>query len=182
MVAAGDPVESADITGIADYTTSKPLVRLVVNGTQSIPDNTQTAIQFAGADDIDTHGFHDPASNNTRITPTVAGYYDARGTYFTATLSSCTTMDCNIRKNGSSNLAPAARFGGAAGHTVTTSGTPSTIGTGNAFAASCQALVSMNGSTDYVELIVRQDSAGAINANASSQFSSAFELIFERPL
>lgn len=183
MVAAGDPVESADITTVEDYTIRKPLVRLIAQSTQTLADNTQTAILFGvGSEDIDTHGFHDTGSNTARITPTVAGYYTARCTLFQSALVNGTTMDVNVRKNGVSNLTPASRLGGAAAHTVTTSGAPSTIGGANAWSISTQCLVSLNGSTDYVEMVARQDSNGSDDTNNSSQFTSAFELIFERPL
>jgi hypothetical protein len=76
MVAAGDPVESTNITTVEDYTIRKPLVRLIQSVVQSIPHDTDTAFTFtAGSEDIDTHGFHDETTNPSRITPSVAGYY-----------------------------------------------------------------------------------------------------------
>src|SRR4051812_6538784 len=99
MVAAGDPVESADITTITDYTTGKPLVRLTQQAAQSIA-TTNTAITFgASSEDIDTHGFHDTVTNNTRVTPTVAGYYRISATYISAA-TVAPFLAVTIGKNG----------------------------------------------------------------------------------
>lgn len=174
----GDILTADALNAVAEPT----LCRAVASGTQTLADNTQTAIQFAGSDDIDTHGIHDAVTNNTRFTPTVPGYYRFDGTFFMSSLVNGTTIDCNFRKNGSTNLPPADRKGGAAGHTVTTSGTPSTIGGSNAFGISTWATVEMNGTTDYVEFMGRHDSSGSDDTNQSSQFSSVVEVRMERPL
>jgi hypothetical protein len=174
----GDILTADALNAVAE----PPLCRVTASGVQSLADATQVAIQFAGSDDIDTHGMHDAVTNNTRFTPNLPGYYRFNGTYFTASLVNGSVVDVNVRKNGSTNLPPADRKGGASGHTVTTSGTPSTIGGSNAFSTSTSVLVEMNGTTDYVELVARQDSNGARDTNQSSQFSCVFEGKFERPL
>jgi hypothetical protein len=181
MVAAGDEVVSANITDLEDYTIRKPIGRLVASGAQTLADNTQVAIAYS-AEDRDTHNFHSTVTNNSRVTPNIEGYYRVHTTFFMSSLVNGATIDVNIRTNGSNNLAPAGRLGGAAGHTVTTSGTPSTIGAGNAFSVSCTAQIEMNGSTDYFEQVARQDSNGSDDSNQSSQFSSVLEWEFLRPL
>jgi hypothetical protein len=52
-------------------------VRAIPNATTSLTTATWTAIALAGTDRFDTDGYHDPASNNTRLTvPTGKdGYY-----------------------------------------------------------------------------------------------------------
>jgi hypothetical protein len=45
----------------------------IKSGTQSLTANVESTIQFNGTDVYDTGGYHDPASNNTRITPGAAG-------------------------------------------------------------------------------------------------------------
>jgi hypothetical protein len=57
-----------------------PLASLYQSSTQSIPLNTYTGIQF-NAENFDTHGGHDPSTNNTRwVCPSGwAGYYDLSG-------------------------------------------------------------------------------------------------------
>lgn len=160
-------VNGGDIIYAADLNTllNAPIGRIVASGTQVLADNTQVAVQFSGTDDIDTHGFHNPASNNTRITPTVAGYYRFTGMAFFEGQTTPGTIDASFRLNGSTNLAPAWR---GPGSTLSMSG-PTTV------------LQLMNGSTDYVELMARQDSAGADNTNQSSQFSSVVEWELVRP-
>lgn len=168
MVATGDEVVAADITAITDLTVSKPIVRLVQTVGQSISSSTLTALTFT-TEAIDTHGFHDNATNNARITPNVAGYYDVRGTYFvSAPWTTPVDMDCSLRQNGSGSIAPAERG---------VSGTSTIVQS-----KSTRALLSFNGTTDYVELLAFQNSAGANTSNVATRFSSTFECIFVRSL
>lgn len=164
-MAAGDEITWADLSAISDLTVSRPLVRLVQTVAQSIPDNTATAITFT-TEDIDTHNFHDTGSNTARITPTVAGYYTFRGTYFSGVPTTLVSIDASIRKNGATSFAPGPR-----GNAGAIAQSQSTI-----------AYIAMDGITDYCELMALQDSSGAVNTNVSSRFSSVFECIFERSL
>lgn len=159
MVFAGDPVSAGDINAVIAASSAKPIGRIVASGTQALADNSFVVIAFSGADDIDTHGFHDAVTNNSRVTPNVAGYYQFDATAFFELQASPVTSEAIIRKNGSLNLPPAGRNSG-----FTTS-----------FGLATSAKTYMNGSTDYVELMVRQDSAGADNTNQSVQYSSVFE-------
>ena len=127
--------------------------------------NTAVAITFT-TEDIDTHGFHDNVTNNSRVTPTVAGIYTVRGAVVFEALTTPVFTAVWIRKNGSTGLPPAAR-------------TPGGTSAGGIYTA---ALVTFNGTTDYVELIGQQDSAGADNTNVSSQYTSVLELVYERPV
>lgn len=62
-------------TKLADY-----VGRAVQTVTQSLPNNTWTAITFEAADPYDYASMHNPASNNTRVTCPVAGIIVLRGT------------------------------------------------------------------------------------------------------
>lgn len=168
---AGGIVHAADITDLIALTTARPLVRLVANSTQSLADATAVAITFA-TEDIDTHGFHSTSVNTSRITPTIAGYYRVRGTVLFGARADYADLNCWIRLNGSSNLAPAYR-GGFAGITT------SSVETGIA-----EVIVSLNGTTDYVELVAQQNNTANVAqvTNQSSQFSSGLELEFLRSL
>lgn len=170
-ILAGAPANSVDVAAIIALTTAKPLVRLIASATQSIPFNIATALTFTGSEDIDTHNFHDPATNPSRITPNVPGYYTARATFFIVAAADYTLVDCWVRKNGATNLAPSGRH---------SKGTTAS----NADTATTDALVPMNGSSDYVELVGLQanGASAARLTNQSSQFSSVLELIFERSL
>jgi hypothetical protein len=165
--AAGDPAYASTAIGMWRASAGKPIGRIVATGTQTLNDDTLTAIAFSAADEIDTHGWHDPTTNNTRITPNVEGYIRFFGTVFFNEQTTPVSIDANWRKNGSTAMAPAGRMPGS-----------STI------ASTCSAtvVVSMNGTTDYMELMGRQNSAGNDTTHQSAQFSSVVEWEFVRPL
>jgi hypothetical protein len=162
-MAAGDKAYWSDVANAIN----PPLVRLVQQAGQSIPDATQTALTFgAGSEDIDTHGFHDTVTNNTRITPNVAGYYEFRGVYYTGAPTTPVSIDASFRKNGSTSIPSGERVNSGA------------IATG--VMATCTQ--PMNGSTDYMEFMAFQDSSGAVNTNVSARFTSYVECEYIRPL
>lgn len=81
-VGANDTVLTADsstATGLkwaVPATSSFVGCLTAVSGTQTISNATQTKCEFAGTDVYDTDAFHDPSSNNSRITiPTGKGGY-----------------------------------------------------------------------------------------------------------
>jgi hypothetical protein len=167
---AGGPVQSADVTALAALTTGRPLVRLVQQATQSLADNTVTALTFgAGSEVFDTHGFHDVVTNNTRITPSVAGYYRAVGALWIPNATTTASMEARINKNGTVQ-----QIGRTKPDTANAIGSSVTV----------ECIVSMNGTTDYVELAGMQDDTGgtARSTSVSTGFSSTFELEFLRPL
>jgi hypothetical protein len=159
-VAAGAKIIAADIP-LENY----PVGRMVQAVAQSIPDATITALTFT-TEDFDTHGQHDPVTNNSRITPNVAGYYEFHGVYYTAAPTTPANMDAFFRKNGTGSQASGDR------------------GNDGALAQSRAAHITqpMNGTTDYMELCAFQDSAGATNSNVSARFTSYVEWKYLRPL
>lgn len=57
-----------------EWLATKPSVRVVRNSTFQVYGGTLAGVPWNTADDWDTHGFHDPASNNTKVTiPTDCG-------------------------------------------------------------------------------------------------------------
>lgn len=155
---AGQIVDDGDFTTIAQSSSERPIGRLVQSVAQALADNTQVAVTYA-AEDWDTHGFHSTVTNNTRVTPNVPGYYRF---YVTTSYEGQTTpvlSDVLLRKNGSIAIAPGDR---GPGLTAT-------------FLQSCTAQIEMNGTTDYVEHITRQDSAGSDNTVVSFQWTSVME-------
>jgi hypothetical protein len=137
-----------------------PLGRIVASGTQALADNTATAVQFSAADEIDTHGQHSPSVNNTRVTPNVAGYYRFDGTAFFNEQATPNNIQTYFRKNGVTNLPPGGRMPGSS---TTASSLSTTV------------IQDMNGSTDYVELMALQDSAGADTTHSSVQLTSVVQ-------
>jgi len=166
-VAAGGKIYASTINDLIRYGPNKPRVRLVASGTQSIPDATQTALTFS-TEDVDPDGFHSTSSNTSRITPTVAGLYLFMGTYFTAGNTDYVTVDICVAKNGSGTSAPAER------RNFSTTATQ----VSNALSVQCSSILEANGSTDYFELFVFQDSAGSKSTNQSQRFSSTFQCFF----
>jgi hypothetical protein len=161
---AGQIVDEDDITTLENASTAKPIGRLVASGTQALNDDVTTVIAFS-TEEIDTHSFHSTSVNNSRVTPTVPGYYRFFGTAFIATLATPVQVDSHLRKNGTA-VAPG----------------PISPGRTSPEAQFTTALVECNGSTDYVELAVRQNSAANDTTNQSSQFSSVLEWEFVRGL
>lgn len=158
-------VEVGDLitASLLDLALNPPTVKLVQQTGQSIPDNVATALTFGtGSTVIDTHGFHDESTNNTRITPNVAGRYRFFGCYFDDGMTTPVSRSAILRLNGTTNIAPGPRDVGAA---ITSS-------------KEATAIQEMNGTTDYVELLGQQDSAGASTSNVSLQQSSVFECEF----
>jgi hypothetical protein len=63
---------------------------------------TARTVPFSGADVIDTDGFHDPSSNNTRFTAPTNGIYEVSAAIWSNT--STTTVFGRLRADGSTNL------------------------------------------------------------------------------
>jgi hypothetical protein len=164
---AGQIVLDTDFDAIEQGSSQRPVCRVVANAVQSIPDNTQTAITF-GQEDIDTHGAHSTSSNTSRVTPTVAGIYDARGTIHLSARGDYTAVNVIIRKNGTTNIAPAERAGN------------NTAIVASSWATSV--LIDMNGTTDYLEITILEDNTlnTAVNTNQSVYLTCVFEVVYVR--
>ncbi len=159
----GDIVTADKLNAIADV----PLVRLVQKAAQALADDTDVALTFSTAStDYDTHGFHSESVNNTRITPSVAGYYRVSGTVFMASSSSIAILNAYVGKNGNT------REGFDRRKPAAVAGTQS---------ASVEDIVFMNGTTDYLQLIGRQTSGGSVNTFTGGSFASTFLCEFIRP-
>lgn len=167
---AGDPIRATDVSTFAQYTTTKPLVKLVQQAAQSCTSGTTTAVTFAaGSEEIDTNNFHDTTTNNTRITPTVAGYYSFEGSAWFAAATTTTSVHVLIAKNGT-NVDPSNRAKPANANQTSSSHTTT--------------LLSINGTGDFVELKVVQVDSGAAARNTEISTGQHCTLIarFERPL
>jgi hypothetical protein len=133
-------------------------VKAQKNATQSIANNTDTVITFAGTDTFDTNGYHDPAVNNTRFTiPSgKGGYYLVTGNWGFAS-NATGNRECYFNLNGS--------FGFNGGG-IPAQPTSATVGT-------YSAIVNLSVG-DYIEMYVNQTSGGALNANTSCLVSMQF--------
>jgi len=133
-------------------------VKAQKNAVQSIANNTDTVVTFAGTDTFDTNGYHDPATNNTRFTiPSgKGGYYLVTGNWGFAS-NATGNRECYFNLNGS--------FGFNGGG-IPAQPTSATVGT-------YSAIVNLSVG-DYIEMYVNQTSGGALNANTSCLVSMQF--------
>jgi len=159
-MAAGDPITASDYAAIKRTSKDRAVCRLEQAAAQSMPDNVATALTFAaGSEKTDNDGFHDTVTNNTRITPTIAGWYEFTGVVWLAAATTPVSREAYFRQNGATSIPGGGRD---TGLTITS-------------AISVEpAEIYCNGTTDYVELMCRQDSAGAVNTNVASQQTSTF--------
>lgn len=162
-VAGGDIILASTVNDLIRYGPNKPVGRIRQGTAQTgIVNNTTTAITFAATDEIDTGGFHNPASANSRVTPTIAGVYAVRGGVSIGGQTDFTQVQSFIMFNGSA-IAPAHRI------------TPGV--TSNTLVLPVAAEVQCNGSTDYFEIGYSATRSGAgVSATAvSSQFACVLE-------
>lgn len=163
MPAGGDIVNVADVNAAQAGSNLRPVCRLtqVAAGTNLV-DSTNTAISFDG-EDLDTHGFHSPSVNPTRITPTVAGVYRFYGTVMVPGAVDYLTLGACIAKNGTNQAVFTRIQPGATSAQRSVSATDTVL--------------TMNGTTDYCELIGYQDNT-ANTAKVTSFSASSFTCTF----
>ena len=136
-------VSVPDSSGTMMVSGNMPAFSAYASGTTSISNATFTKVNFA-TEDFDTN-------NNfasSRFTPTIAGYYQIS---CSSNLGTSNSTLVSIYKNGSA----IATIGGIGIIAVTDSG------------ATISKLIYFNGSTDYVEVYVYQNTGFTINSQAS---------------
>lgn len=167
--AVGQRLTASLLQTLADYTVNRPLVRLVQQSAQTMVNSTETVITFGtGSEVVDTHGYHDETTNNTRVTPQIAGWYELRGTVYFSATNGYLTLQAQPRLNGV-NYATADRQ-------IMTAAASSQRAVGFT-----PVMVLLNGSTDYVELMGLQTSAANQNTYVVTSQASVFEVEFIRP-
>lgn len=125
------------------------------NATQSIANTGETAVAF-NTESYDTSTFHDTSTNNSRFTVPTTGYYTATGFVFFANVAGG-ARNAYFKINGSTY----------------TSGQATQLGdstNGNYLEPILVDIALTAG--DYIELIVAQNSAGAINIGHGSAASA----------
>ncbi|HEV2778699.1 MAG TPA: hypothetical protein VGX25_04790 [Actinophytocola sp.] len=144
----------------------KPYLHALQNTSQNITSSSviTQAVTF-DAELVDTINGHSTSSNTSRYTPSVAGYYRCSGI---VALAANTTGDraAQFKKNGSA-------VDGAPYFSV-----PAVNGTGfvstTVFA---EAMIFCNGTTDYVELYVGQNSGSTLATQVSSTLTKSYMMI-----
>lgn len=144
----------------------KPYLHALQNTTQNITSSAAItqAVTF-DAELLDTINGHSVLSNTSRYTPSPAGFYRCTGM---VALAANTTGDRGIqfKKNGAA-VDGAPYFG-----------YPATNGTG--FVGStpwAEATIYCNGSTDYIELYVGQNSGSTLGTTVSATLTKSYMII-----
>jgi hypothetical protein len=143
-IAAGAVIQADLATGVAG---TGPTFSAYQSTLQSVPNGSATKFQLQ-SEYWDTASCFD-STTNYRFTPNVAGYYQINGNVLWASSTPISLM--MLYKNGSFYQKGFQSANG--GSYVTT--------------ASISTMVYLNGSTDYVELYIFQNSGGSLNTNAS---------------
>jgi hypothetical protein len=123
------------ITTGSTFAGTGPAFSAYASANQTPASNTYTKVQF-NTETFDTNSNYDPTTNY-RFTPTVAGYYQVNAMVTWAGAASATYLLCAIYKNGANILE-----GGVSNNAIVS---PS---------ISISDLVSLNGSTDYLEVFI----------------------------
>lgn len=157
---------------------AKPLCKLILNANFSVANNSNAvSIPFAsGSEAIKTHtGMHSTTVNTTRVIPPLAGYYEVEASSaFAINTSGFRTH--SIGKNGVRQAPEQGIYNSAALPSGGT-GCPLPI---------VKTELSANGSSDYFELYMFQNSGGALNAlgdgNSNTTMNTIFTVRYVRPL
>ena len=170
-VAAGATVDATDIVDLQGKTTGRPLVKLIQQVAQTgITTGSDTVLTFgSGSEDIDTHGYHDTATNNSRVTPQLAGYYRLTVRPILAFNTTTTAGHGFVRKNGT-----IVERGGNSKPTGTVN---VNVGLGE-----FSTILSANGTTDYFEAGFQVTATANQATNVTAGSASVFIVEFIRPL
>lgn len=125
---------------------SMPAFSAYATGTQSISNGTITKIQY-NTEEWDTNSCYDNATNY-RFTPNVAGYYQVNAA--TSWAGGTGVVYTSIYKNGAQNKTTQV---GIIGSIVNITGVSATV--------------YLNGSSDYIEIYVYQNTGGSLNMSPS---------------
>lgn len=154
---ADDPDVPGDMLAMAaslETLIAFPLCKLILPAVFGVANSSNAiSVPFAGGSEaIKTHaGMHSTSVNNTRVIPPLAGYYEITGnTTFAPNTTGFRTH--TIGKNGVRQAPEAGVY--------TASGLPAGA---NATLPPVTAVLSANGTTDYFELFIFQNSGGALN-------------------
>jgi hypothetical protein len=160
---AGDQVAATDLNAVD--LREPPICIVKASGTPSISIATGGGSVAMNTDVLDPLNWHDPITNNSRITPTINGYYQVIGNVQFAGGTGGTNPRrwAAIRVNGSTQY-----FG-----TVI----PASAGSVN-MGVQVVINLALNGTTDYVELMAGQDSGSSITIGDYGSTRMSVHLIY----
>jgi hypothetical protein len=161
---------SAD-TAIGTAVAPGPICKLQLQTTHGVANSSNLTVPFAtGTEIIKTDAsIHSTTTNNTRVIPNKAGYYELKMHAWWAT-STAGVRGVLPGKNG---VAQAPEYQWAA-----------TVPSGDFAVPELTTVLSANGTTDYFEMYVFQNTGGTLNllGSAVSTRVTTFEVIYLRPL
>jgi hypothetical protein len=131
------------------------IFRVEMPANQSIPNNVATKVDF-NTITIDTNSDYDIALD--RFVPTIPGFYRVDSIVTWITTATVTTWSIAIFKNGVI----------AAASTMLTSASSNP----GAVSLMCEDIISMNGTTDFIEIFATQNSGAAANILAAPDIST----------
>ena len=158
-------IVNADISASAAIATSKlsggtnTPAFFAYQGTAQTYSTTLTKIQL-NTESFDTNSNFD-SSTNYRFTPTTAGKYFIYGQIFISSPGTTSYFDAFISKNNSSELWQGTK----------------TTALNIDFATEVSAIISMNGSTDYIELYGRNGISKTTGAGSQFTYMTGFKII-----
>jgi hypothetical protein len=140
-------IYQSDVTDSVNFLTNPPVFQGYQTAAQSIANSTlvATALDTTG---VDTYAGHSNSVNNSRYTPTVAGYYLCLGQVGYAVNASVNRLALFYKNGTAVNLGQSGIF---------------TTTAANFAIVPATALIYCNGSTDYIEIWAYQNSGGALN-------------------
>jgi hypothetical protein len=173
-VAAGGIIYASTINDLINGKANRAHCRLALPGNQSTTNVTITSVLFGASSEIsDTSGWHSTSSNTSRVVPTLAGVYLCVGRIYWAASLDSGDRRAYIAVNGSQTGNWSRGFPPGTGGSY-----PGTSGAG--VSQDVSAVVTLNGSTDYVELQGYQATGGALNITGAGDqtFSTTFDVIY----
>lgn len=146
MVASGGIIYAADMNRALRGGAERPLCIVTNSVVQSVANNSVMTALGWNAETKDTHGWHDPVTNNSRITPNVAGWVEVSALIHFA-------GNATGRRSVVFKLNGGTAFYGEIKAATSASGV----------SAVHVREMEVNGSTDYLQCFGFQDSGGALN-------------------
>jgi hypothetical protein len=161
----GNLVTIPAVTGTAMVSANMPAFSAFSSGNQTISNATVTLITL-GSEEFDTN------SNfaSSRFTPTVAGYYQISSGALFASGNNMDYSQIRLYKNGTSGSLLK----------ISSYYSPATLGKFSEQLNTCDALVSMNGTTDYLEIYAFASSTSTLTIVGGASFYTYMQGVLVR--
>lgn len=160
---------NAEVYDTVKWLLQPPMCKVRQTATQAILTATFTTINFQ-TEENDPYNWHNSNSNITRVTPTFPGWY--RGWW---------SLGLSTNNGGFYRLGMLQRNGSATDRRSRKDSKPPVGGSQKVFKG-IPFYISLNGTTDYVELIGYQDSGSTVNTSVQANVQAELFLRWWAPL